>query len=100
MKIIEPGSRFKYKNFKLSTDNKSIISFDLNQVWLDNEKICDYRVEVKDGKFFMNFTNPSHFGPFLNIEVVLLNGETFLLNETVEKLRNSQRIIMYEVQND
>jgi hypothetical protein len=97
MTNLELRDMFKYKSFMLSTDDNSIIRFELDQVIRDEEKICNYNVEYKNGKCIINFTNPSHFGPFLNIEVILLNGNTFLINEDISKLKNSQRIIMKEV---
>jgi len=99
MTNLELRDKFKYKSFVLSTDGNSIIRFELDQVIRDEEKICNYNVEYKNEKCIMTFTNPSHFGPFLNIEVVLLNGDTFLLNEDISKLKNSQRIIMKEMHN-
>ena len=97
MTNLELRDMFKYKSFVLSTDDNSILKFELDQVIRDKEIICDYNVEYKNGKCIMTFTNPSHFGPFLNIEVVLLNGNTFLINEDISKLKNSHRIIMKEV---
>ena len=97
MTNLELRDKFKYKTFQLSTDVNSIIRFELDQVFRDNIFICNYNVEYKNDKCIMHFSNPSHFGPFLNIEIILLNGETFLLNPDITKLKNSQIIILREV---
>jgi hypothetical protein len=97
MTNIQLRDKFKYKTFKISTDNNSIIKFELDQVIRDEVIICNYNVEYKNGKCIMSFSNPSHFGPFLNIEVNLLNGDVFLLNEDINNLKNSQRIILNEI---
>lgn len=97
MKNLELRDKFKYKSFKISTDNNSIIRFELDQVIRDQVIICNYNVEYDNGKCIMTFTNPSYFGPFLNIDVILLNGDVFLLNEDINKLKNSQRITLNEI---
>lgn len=97
MTNIELRDKFKYKSFKLSTDNNSIIRFELDQVIRDEVIICNYNVEYKNGRYIMSFSNPRDFEPFLNIEVILLNGDVFLLNEDINKLKNSQRITLNEI---
>ena len=97
MTNLELRDKFKYKKFQLSTDIDSVINFKIDQVFRNKAFICNYHVEYKNDKCIMIFSNPDYYGPFLNIEILLLNGETFLLNPDFSKLRTSQRIVMKEI---
>ena len=48
MTNLELRDKVKNKSFELSTDRNSIIKFELDQVIRDNEKICNYNVEIKN----------------------------------------------------
>ena len=97
MTNLELRNKFKYKSFKLSANN-SILKFELDQVLTNGVKVCAYQVKYAKGDCKMTF-DPSHFGPFLNIEVQLADGESFLLNPEPSKFRGSQKITLTEIPN-
>ena len=66
MTNLELRDKFKYKSFRLASDN-SIIKFELNQVLSEGTKLCDYQVSYDNGVYKMSF-DPSHFGPFLKLK--------------------------------
>lgn len=95
MTDIELRDIFKYKKFKLSSDNSEVY-FELDQVRKDGHLLGNYYVKVEDNKCIMTF-DPPQLVPFLNIWMVLLNGQKLLLNMQLDNLMTGDTITLKEV---
>ena len=89
---------FKYKKFRLSTDN-SIIYFELNRVFKKNEYIGDFVVKSNNGMYIMTF-DPINLGPFQNIWVITENGDKILLNQLIPKLKVGETITLTQLHDE
>lgn len=86
---------FKYKKFKLSSDD-STVYFELSSVRKNGEYIGEYTVKVTNGEFFMTF-DPANLGPFQNIWVITENGDKILLNPLISKLKSGHTITLEQI---
>jgi hypothetical protein len=89
---------FKYKKYRLSSDN-SIFYFELSHVFKDGDYVGDYLVKNKDGEFTIVF-DPINLGPFQNIWVITENGDKMLFNQLTSKLKTGDTITLTQIKEE